>query len=42
MACSSEDGFFLDAAFTVLYGNEEAFLFLADRRNIIIIYTPET
>jgi hypothetical protein len=35
VVATAEDGFFLDAAITVLYGNEEAFLFLADRRNII-------
>jgi hypothetical protein len=36
VVATAEDGFFLDAAITVLYENEEAFLFLADRRNIII------
>jgi hypothetical protein len=36
VVATAEDGFFLDTAITVLYGNEEAFLFLADRRNIII------
>jgi adenylate cyclase class IV len=36
VATVEDVGFFLDAATTVLYGNEEAFLFLADLRNIII------